>query len=222
VERPVEKDLEWLAREAARAFGVEVTAAASAKLAEFVDELVRWNRRFNLTSITDPAGIVEKHLLDSLAIVSRVPPGAEVLDAGTGGGFPGVPLAILRPDVRVLLVDRTEKKVLFLKTTLARVGSSNARAAHARLEGKPREEQLPPVDLAVSRAFVAPEEWLGFGASYVRPGGRVIAMLGTEDPVEVVARSGLPASEMAEAIGYRLPSGDRRGLIVRVLPGLPS
>jgi 16S rRNA (guanine527-N7)-methyltransferase len=214
----VENDQEWLAREAAGAFGVEVGTTAAARLAAFVEELVRWNRRFNLTSITDPRGILEKHLLDSLAIVPRVREGAEVLDAGTGGGFPGVPLAILRPDVRVLLVDRTEKKVLFLKSTLARLGVPNARAAHARLEGRPEDERLPRVDVAVSRAFVAPEEWLRFGASYVRPGGRVIAMLGAEEPGEVVSRAGLPAGEVAEAIGYHLPSGDRRGLIVRVVP----
>lgn len=217
MERPVGKDLEWLAREARRIFGVEVPDAAAERLAEFVAELVRWNQKFNLTSITDRSGILEKHLLDSLAIVPRVPPGASVLDAGTGGGFPGVPLAILRPDVRVLLVDRTEKKVLFLKTTLARLRIENARAAHARLEGRPDEERLGRVDVAVSRAFVAPEEWLRFGAAYVSPGGRVVAMLGVEDPAEVVARAGLATEEVVEATGYRLPSGDRRGLVVRVV-----
>lgn len=218
MERPVGKHLEWVAREAAAAFGVELPAAAARHLEDFAEELVRWNRKFNLTSITDPAGIAEKHLLDSLAVVPRVPAGAEVLDAGTGGGFPGVPLAILRPDVQVLLVDRTEKKVLFLKTALAKLGLGNARAAHARLEGRPEEEGLPRCDLAVSRAFVAPEEWLQFGGAYVRPGGRVVAMLGAEDPAEVIAKAGLPAAEVAEAYAYRLPSGDRRGIVVRVVP----
>lgn len=218
MERPVGKHLEWMAREAVGTFGVEVPPAAARRLGEFVEELVRWNRKFNLTSITDPAGIAEKHLLDSVAIVPRVPTGATVLDAGTGGGFPGVPLAILRPDVRVLLVDRTEKKVLFLKTVLAKLGLANATAAHARLEGHPEEEKLPRCDLAVSRAFVAPEEWLRFGAAYVRPGGRVVAMLGAEDPVEVIAKAALPVAEVAEAYAYRLPSGDHRGLVVRVVP----
>ena len=219
VERPVGKHLDWLTREAWEAFGLELPAEAGRRLELFADELLRWNRRFNLTSITDPAGVAEKHLLDSLAIVRRVPAGAEVLDAGTGGGFPGVPLAILRPDVRVLLVDRTEKKVLFLKTALARLDLPNARAAHARLEGDPVAEALPVVDLAVSRAFVAPEEWLRFGAAYVRPGGRVVAMLGAEEPAEVIARSGLPADEFVESASYRLPSGDRRGLVIRVVRG---
>jgi 16S rRNA (guanine527-N7)-methyltransferase len=219
VERPVEKHLEWVAGEARKAFGVEVTPAVSEVLARFVGELIRWNRRFNLTSITDPAGIAEKHLLDSLAIVPHVPEGADVLDAGTGGGFPGVPLAVLRPDVRVVLVDRTEKKVLFLQTALATLGIENATAVHARLEGRPEEEHLGPVDLAVSRAFVAPEEWLRFGSAYVRPGGRVVAMLGAEDPAGVVSRAGLSPPEVAFATAYRLPSGDRRGLVVRQVGG---
>jgi 16S rRNA (guanine527-N7)-methyltransferase len=217
VERPVEKHLDWVAAEARKSFGIEVSAAAAERLARFVEELIRWNRRFNLTSITDPAGIAEKHLLDSLAVLPQVPEGATVLDAGTGGGFPGVPLAVLRPDVHVTLVDRTEKKVLFLRTTLATLGIENAAAVHARLEGFPEEERLPRVDVAVSRAFVAPEEWLRFGAAYVRPGGRVVAMLGAEDPADVVARAGLPGEEIVEAAAYRLPSGDRRGLVVRLV-----
>ncbi len=219
MERAVEKHLDWLGREAANSFGVEVSAEAGARLARFVDELLRWNRKFNLTSITQPAEIAEKHLLDSVALVPRVPPGATVLDAGTGGGFPGVPLAILRPDVQVVLVDRTEKKVLFLKSALASTGVDNARALHARLEGDPTAERISPCDVAVSRAFVAPEEWLRFGAAYVRPGGRVVAMLGTEEPSEVVEKAGVPPGEVIEASGYRLTSGDRRGIVVRLVRG---
>lgn len=217
VERPVGKHLDWLVREARSAFGVEVSEGAADMLGIFWEELIRWNRMVNLTSITDPSEVAEKHLLDSLAIVQWVPAGAEVLDAGTGGGFPGVPLAIVRRDVGVLLVDSKEKKALFLKTLLARLNLPNARAAQARLEGRPEREGLPLADLAVSRAFVAPEEWLRLGGRYVRGGGRVVAMIGAEDPSEVVARAGLPPTEVVEAVSYQLPSGDRRGLVVRVV-----
>lgn len=219
VERPVGKGREWLVDAARASFGVEVLGCAAAKLEAFAAELIRWNRKVNLTSIVEPSIITEKHLLDSLAVVSRIPAGVDVLDAGTGGGFPGLPLAIVRPDVRVLLVDSTEKKVLFLKTVLARLDVSNAGVVQVRMEGHPDREGLERMDVAVSRAFVAPEQWLRLGAEYVRAGGRVVAMLGAEEPDVVASRSGVEAAEVIETSSYRLPSGDRRGIVVRQVRG---
>ncbi|AKU92860.1 rRNA small subunit 7-methylguanosine (m7G) methyltransferase GidB [Vulgatibacter incomptus] len=215
VEEPVEIALKAVVDEARRSFGVEVGPEALDKLAAFVTELLKWNRKINLTAIEDPAAVAELHVLDSLAIGRHVPDGAKLLDVGTGGGFPGIPLAIVRPDVECLLVDRTEKKVLFLKTVIARLGLRNARAAHLRIEGDPASEGIAPSDVVVSRAFAAPGEWLALAKPYVRPGGLAIAMLGSEEPAISELEADLGVSPGAIAMErYRLPSGARRALLL--------
>ncbi|WP_373047603.1 16S rRNA (guanine(527)-N(7))-methyltransferase RsmG [Vulgatibacter sp.] len=200
--------------EASKRFGLALPAGGEATLVRFLGELLRWNRSVNLTSIEEPAAVGELHLLDSLAVVKHVPQGARVADVGTGGGFPGVPLAVARPDLRVELLDRTEKKILFLKTTLARLGIGNAQARHVRLEGRPAAEGLGPYDVAISRAFTAPAEWIRLARQYVRPGGRVITMLGADRPDPAVWSEALGDDELIGAHDYTLPSGARRGIWV--------
>lgn len=210
----VEKAVATAVSEAARRFGVVTPDAAVPTLVRFLEELLRWNRSVNLTAIDDPAVVGELHLLDSLAVVNHVPANSLVADIGTGGGFPGVPLAVVRPDVQVELFDRTEKKILFLKTTLAKLGVKNARARHVRLEGDREAEGLPIFDVAVSRAFTAPPEWVALARQYVRPGGRILTMLGADRPDASSWARALGSDRVVEDVEYTLPSGHRRGLIV--------
>lgn len=211
---PVERAVAAAVAEADVRFGTSIPEGGQATLAAFVNELLRWNRSVNLTAISDPAQVGELHLLDSLAVVPHVPAGSLVADVGTGGGFPGVPLAVARPDVRVELLDRTEKKILFLKTTLARLGIDNAVPRHVRLEGKREREGLPLYDVAVSRAFAAPHEWLALARNYVRPGGLILTMLGAERPDPVAWNAALDGDRLIADLSYQLPSGHQRGLLV--------
>jgi len=215
VEPSVESAIRAIAPVATSRFGLELTVEAVETLARFGAELLRWNLKFNLTSISDPKEVAELHILDSLAVAPFVPTGSTVLDIGTGGGFPGLPLAIVRPDLDLRLVDRTEKKVLFLKTTLARLRIRNARAMQVRVEGKAESEGLAQVDVAVSRAFAAPEPWLALARQYVRPGGRILAMLGSEQPgpSELEAMRG-PGDGVIALHRYELPSGAKRAIVV--------
>src|SRR5882672_12540516 len=128
-------------------------------LGRHVDLMLKWNKSVNLTAITDPEEIVEKHVLDSLAVVPVLPSGS-LLDAGTGAGFPGIPLAIARPDLEVVLVDSVQKKVAFLKSVLAELRLPKVKAVAVRLEGNPSREELPRVHAAVAHACVSPEDWL--------------------------------------------------------------
>lgn len=215
MEPSVESAIQAVAPVASARFGIEIADPAVGTLARFAVELLKWNEKFNLTSISDPGEVAELHVLDSLAVAPYLPAGSKVLDIGTGGGFPGVPLAIVRPDLEVTLVDRTEKKVLFLKSTLARLRIPNARALHVRVEGSPSREGLPVADVAVSRAFAAPDPWLALARSYVRPGGRILAMLGSEQPdaaqLEALRRDGDATLALHR---YELPSGARRAILV--------
>jgi 16S rRNA (guanine527-N7)-methyltransferase len=180
--------------------GIRLVPDQLKQLGRHVDLLLKWNKSVNLTAITDPDEVVEKHVLDSLAVVPLLPSGS-LLDAGTGAGFPGIPVAIARPDLEVALVDSVQKKVAFLKSALAEIRLPNARAYAVRLEGNPSREELPRVHAAVARACAAPAQWLRLAEQYVLPGGIAICMLGPTDAVP--AQVG--ALKLKQELGYELP-----------------
>jgi 16S rRNA (guanine527-N7)-methyltransferase len=177
-------DSAWLKKieEGAAKMGQRLSPEQLKLLGRHVDLLIKWNKSINLTAITDLDEVVEKHVLDSLALAPVLPSGS-LLDVGTGGGFPGVPAAIARPELEVVLVDSVQKKVAFLKNLLAELRLPNVRAVAMRLEGNPSREELPRVHAAVARAFAAPETWLALAEQYVLPNGVAICMLGPQDAV---------------------------------------
>ena len=201
-----------LLEEGAAAIGLRLDREQVSLLSRHVDLLLRWNKSINLTSITDPAEVVEKHVIDSLALAPLVPAGT-LLDAGTGAGFPGLPLRIARPDLEVVLVDSVQKKIAFLKSVLAELRLQGARAVAVRLQGDPAGEHLPRVRAAVSRAVAGPGTWLALAEDYVLPGGVAFCMLGPSDPV--------PEKQgdlvLQRELGYRLPfsRAERRIAIFR-------
>ena len=140
-------------------------------------------------------------ILDSLAVVPVLPSGS-LLDAGTGAGFPGIPAAIARPDLEVVLVDSVQKKVAFLKSVLAELRLPKVKAVAVRLEGNPSREELPRVHAAVARAFASPEDWLRLAQEYVLPAGVAICMLGPSD--KVPAQAG--ALALKQELAYTLPT----------------
>ena len=200
----------WLAEEAARLFGVQLQSDQLDRLERHVAELLRWNAAVNLTSLTESRAVAELHLLDSLAIVPHVPEGARVVDVGSGGGFPGIPLAIARPDVRVRMVDRTGKKAAFLASAAARLDLRNAEAAQERVEEGARGD----FDVAVSRALTEPASWVPLARGLVVEGGRILVMLGSEEATAEERARLLGSDRLLAAIRYTLPGGASRGLWV--------
>ncbi len=148
--------------------------------------LQHWNRRLNLTAITDPAGVVVQHLLDSLAVAPWVR-GGRVLDIGSGGGFPGIPLAAALPQVQFTLLDSRGKRVEFLRHAAATLGLGNVAVVKSRVEDYRPDEKF---DTLVCRAFASLEEILTLTAHLQEPGTRLLAMKGRLAPDEVRA---LPA-----------------------------
>ena len=224
----MEKHLTDALRAQAAEVGVALDQGQLEKLGRFLDLLLAWNRKVNLTAIADPLQAVEVHLVDSLAAAPEVraiglprpPPLAEgagggarrVLDLGAGGGFPSLPLAVLLPEVEFVLVDAVGKKVGFLKAAIAALGLANARALHARAEGRPEREKIPVCPSAICRAFLPLPQWLALAPAYVAPGGRVIAMLGPEAAIPAPLPAGL---DLASERAYRLPrSGAERRVAV--------
>ncbi len=182
-------------------FSIALPEGAAALLERYADRLLAWNRKVNLTSITDPAEVAEKHLVDSLLVLPAVAGARTLLDVGAGAGLPGVPLACARPDLAVTCCDSVAKKVAFVKAVAAEL-AVNVRAVAVRAGGEPEQEKLPRAEAVVSRALADPEAWVPLGARYLAGGGVLVAMLGRD-----VDRGRLEA--LGETQGLRLERLDR-------------
>jgi 16S rRNA (guanine527-N7)-methyltransferase len=161
----------------ARELGVTLDGAQVEKLAQYLALLQTWNRKINLTAITEERAAVELHFLDSLAVVPLVRDCKTLIDVGSGAGFPGAVLAVALPSLAVTCIDAVAKKVAFLQT-LKRTLTPNLEALHRRDDAIDRA-----FDAAVSRATWDPPEWLEHGARLVGPGGLVIAMQTGDAPI---------------------------------------
>lgn len=145
-------------------------------LARYLELLLLWNRRVNLTAISEPTAIVEKHFVDSLAVYPHIPANARsIIDVGSGAGFPGAVLALARPDITVTLVESIHKKTAFLETLRRELPLPNLSVLAKRIE----DVELR-VDVAVSRATWDLPDWLSRGMDLVHRPGRVIGMEGAE------------------------------------------
>jgi 16S rRNA (guanine527-N7)-methyltransferase len=167
------------------ALGLE--RALAAPLLDYLALLLRWNRTYNLTAIRDPDEMVVRHLLDSLAMHPYLQPGA-LADLGTGPGLPGIPLAIVRPDLRVTLVESNGKKARFLREAVRQLGlGDRARVAESRAEALDEPGAYAQI---TARALDTLAGILAVGGHLLGPSGRLLAMKGV-NPVEEIAA--LPA-----------------------------
>ena len=211
---------EALARGVA-ALDLPVDEVARGLLARFAERLVAWNARVNLTAVTEPVELAEKHFVDSLALLPLLGPARTVLDVGSGAGLPGMALACARRDLRVTCCDASAKKVAFVKAVSAELGLE-VRAVAVRARGDPRREGLAPAEAVMSRALAEPAEWVPLGSRYLAPDGRLFAMLGQKVEagllrrvaeesglvLEVLERFTLPLSGAKRAIARFRRSGD--------------
>jgi 16S rRNA (guanine527-N7)-methyltransferase len=154
------------------ALGLALPAGAVERLLDYQALLERWNGAYNLTAVRDPAEMVTRHLLDSLAILPYVQ-GATLADLGTGPGLPGIVLAIAAPGRQVLLVDSNGKKVRFLREAIRALKLEGVRAVQSRVE-----DVEGRFDCITARAFASLADMLGWGGHLLAPGGVWLAMKG--------------------------------------------
>ena len=160
--------------------------AAPAQLAAYLALLAKWNRTYNLTAIREPERMITHHVLDALAVMPHLPQraGLRVLDVGSGGGVPGIPLAIARPDWRVVMLDSNHKKTAFLQQAVIELGLGNAEAVTARVEDY---TPAAPFDVVISRAFADLATFADTSARHLAPGGQLVAMKGVYPDEEIAA-----------------------------------
>lgn len=172
--------------------GPERDSERAGLLLEYLAQLGRWNKAYNLTAIDDPAQMVIRHLLDSLSVAPWVQ--GRVLDVGTGAGLPGIPLAIMDTELDVTLLDSRAKKVRFLDHVIRTLNLQNAQAVHARVEAY---NSLAPFDVVISRAFASLADYAAGTRHLLGPRSRLLAMKGRRPDMELEE---LPEWIMVEAV----------------------
>jgi len=185
-------------RQGAKSLGLLLEAEQEQRLLRLVALLTKWNRAFNLTAVRDPLEMVSRHLLDSLAVLPYLT-GQRCLDMGTGPGFPGIPLAIMRPDMSFVLLDSNGKKIRFVRQAMLELGLENVEPVHARVEVYQAEA---PFDLLISRAFTSLPDML-----------KLTRHLRGEQGVLLAMKAKVPVAELA---------GLKEGEAFRVIPLPPG
>ena len=190
-----------------------VGADAQARLLAYLALLDKWNHTHNLTAIRELERMITHHLLDSLAVLPHLPsrPGLRLIDIGSGGGLPGIPLAIVRPDWRLTLLDSNFKKATFLRQAAIELPLPNVEVVAERVEECARAAEF---DIAISRAFSDLAVFAGAGGTLLAPGGRLVAMKGVY-PHEEIAQ--LPAGiGVTSTPSLKIPGveGDRHLVIM--------
>lgn len=189
----------------ARSLGVDLAERDIDRLAELLSLLQTWNRKINLTAVDDELGIIDRHLLDSLAVVPHVGGASTLVDVGSGPGFPGLVIATMCPALRVTSVESIHKKTAFQLAVRQALGLSSVEVLPVRDDAVVRAGRT--FEVAVSRATFEPSEWLRHAVPLVGPGGLVIAMLtGDAAPLESP-----PELELLPRVSYEI-GGVQRAL----------
>lgn len=205
-----------LLQEQASRFHVSLGQREEILLRTYLYELLRWNRKFNMISVTTAEELLIQHVLDSLVVLPLLKDGEVLLDVGSGAGFPGIPIKIARPCLRVYLLEARRKRASFLQFVISKLGLEGIDAIWGRLETGTGDSGLipEPADCILTRASGAEEAILKVSEKLLRSGGRIVLMKGSFEGEQRMSWDRWAIKEgrrMAAIHAYRLPevSGER-------------
>ena len=160
--------------------GINLSEIQLKQFYNYMNLLIEWNKKINLTAITEPDEIILKHFVDSLTISKYIPDGTKVVDVGTGAGFPGIPLKIVRQEIDITLLDSLQKRINFLDEVINELNLEKITTVHSRVEdfGK-NKEYREKFDIATSRAVANLSTLSEYLLPLVKVGGKVISMKGS-------------------------------------------
>ncbi len=216
--------------QAAETYGISLTSHQRGQFGIYYRLLMEWNQKMNLTAITEPHEVAVKHMIDSLSAFDEddFPENAAIIDVGTGAGFPGIPLKIFRPDLRLTLLDSLNKRISFLQAVVDALQLEQAVCVHGRAEEAARKKEYrEQYDIAVSRAVARLSVLSEYCLPFVKKGGVFLALKGMKYQEEMEeaekAVKALGGGEM-KARAVHLPSlEDKRAVIsVRKLSATPK
>lgn len=198
---------------AAEQYGIKLSNMQLAQFDKYFQMLIEWNEKINLTAITDPQEVAVKHMIDSLSAwrADIFKPGAFVIDVGTGAGFPGIPLKIFQPDIKLTLLDSLNKRIKFLQEVSEALGFDDVTCIHARAEEAAMNTDFRErYDVAVSRAVARLQVLSEYCLPFVKQGGCFVALKGMKY-----------AEEAADSVkALKILGGDKPDIAEVKLPGL--
>lgn len=166
--------------------GINFLVEQTEQFFEYMNLLIEWNEKMNLTAIIDPEEIILKHFIDSITILKELEDNSKIVDVGTGAGFPGIPLSIMNPTLKITLVDSLNKRLIFLQEVVNKLNLKNVEIVHARAEefgqNKKYREQF---DISTSRAVANLSTLSEYLIPLVKVGGKVISMKAGEANEEI-------------------------------------
>lgn len=182
------KEFEKVITEKAKQIEITLTAKQIEQFYQYMELLIEWNQKINLTAIVEEKEIIEKHFIDCLTIVKHIKPNTSLIDVGTGAGFPGIPIKIVREDVKVTLLDSLNKRINFLNEVIQQLGLEKIEAVHARVEeaGKNKNDR-EKYDVATSRAVANLTTLSEYMLPLVKLNGISICMKGPDVEEEMEA-----------------------------------
>lgn len=197
------------------------------KFALFKDLLAEYNAKYNLTSITGEKEVYIKHFSDSILPKDNFPQGAKVVEIGSGGGFPSIPLKIVREDLNFTLIESTGKKCEFLKAAVENLGLHGVQVLNIRAEEGARDKALrEKFDVATARAVARLNTLCEYCLPFVKVGGRFIAYKGEceEELEESLKAVGILGGKVEKVIGYELPEncGKRTVIVIKKVSATPE
>lgn len=201
--------------QSARKAGLTLESDQIRCLTAHARELISWNKKMNLTAIRTPELIAEKHFVDALAVSRFFTDEKRVMDMGSGGGFPAIPLKVMHPEISFVLADAVRKKVTFLNHVIRTLGLKDIRAEHARVEDMARDRELAGTfDAVVSRGFARLETFASLALPMLRPGGAIWALKGEGGAGEITP--GLESRFHIRMDQYCLPFEKAERVLIRL------
>lgn len=217
-------DLRTRLAQAADILQLPLSDAQLDQLMAYLALLGKWNKVYNLTAVRDPAAMLTQHLIDSLSLLPALQRHAagralRLMDVGSGGGLPGVVIAIVDPSVDVTCVDAVGKKAFFIAQVAAELGLPNLHGEHARVE----QLKAPPFDVITSRAFASLADFTDWSQMHLKPGGVWAAMKG-QHPVEELAelQQRAPDREVFHVEQLSVPGLDAQRCLLWIRPSSSS
>lgn len=197
--------------------GITLTEFQVKQLETLTDFMLEYNKNVNLTRITEPNEVIEKHYIDSILPLTMVdvPRGTLCADIGTGAGFPSLPMKIYRPDLEFTLIDSLGKRITYLDLACEKLGIS-CRTIHARSEEAAKKPELrDSFGFVTARAVAALNVLCEYCLPYVKKGGIFAALKGSEDETKLAENAIKKLNgEITDVKNYKLPSGDARQLVI--------
>lgn len=207
-------------QEKSKDLGVSFFVEQLEQFFEYMKLLIEWNEKINLTAITEPDEIILKHFIDSITILKEIKNDARIVDVGTGAGFPGIPLSIMNPTLKITLVDSLNKRLIFLQEVVKKLKLENIEIVHARAEELGQNKKYrESFDVATSRAVANLSTLSEYLIPLIKINGKVISMKAgdTQDEIDGAKKAIKVLGGKIEKVDeFNLPQTDIRRTIILI------